>query len=458
MNERKKLDTQKIEEAFLFAKEAHKHQTRKSGEPYIIHPVAVATLVCKAGGDDASILAALLHDTVEDTDVTLEDIERLFGKEVADLVDGLTKITQSKFRNAENLNDKIESLRKWLEVLQSDIRVAVIKIYDRLHNMSTLSGHSNKEKQRRIAQETLEIYIKVAEKLCMNQVRRKLEELALLYIDEGIHAQLKKIQKRETIESHIIQQHITQYVQGADYKNKVCKIRYEPVPIIAMYRNGLQERDSLKGMLNYIFVVTTKTIEDCYYVLFLIHSIWKSKKHNFEDFISTPRPNGLQEIRTKVLIDEGVTIEFRIRTIEMDEYAQDGITKFCFSKNLNSQNILWIKHLSYVTQIETDNSYNFLTSLHNDIMGQSIVIYTEKDEPIVLPANATALDAAFYLYEKRALKLQKIALNGFEVDFGINLNENDTIHFFFTRNNTCDSSWKEKTKTALANFIIRKAV
>ena len=458
INKRPTINSTLIEEAYIFAREAHEGQFRKSGEPYIIHPTAVATMLAKIEADEESIIAALLHDTVEDTDVTLEQIEDKFGEGVATLVDGLTKIAKHHFRNTENLSVKIESLRKWLDIMQTDIRVAIIKLYDRLHNMETLDGHGNPEKQERISKETLTIFSKIAKKLSMNTLRRDLEDLCLRYIEKDNYKSLQNIRRQESWCAKKYSNIIQDFLNGADYQDVILGVEYQQTPFLHLHDKQVYDFQTKKLTLPYNFIITTTTIENCYYLLFLIHSLWKAKKNGFRDFITTPQSNGEQELRTTVLLEEGVNIQFKIRTREMHNYAQFGISRFCFSKQRNEQAIPWIRYLSYVTQIETENSESFFEKMQNDIIGDLMIVYTETDEPVIIPSNATALDAAFYVYQEKAYEIASIAVNGETVPINTALQENDTVHFFFDKKMTIHSKWNEYVNCALAEFLIEKGL
>jgi (p)ppGpp synthase/HD superfamily hydrolase len=452
--DRKDINMAKVEQAYVFAKGAHEGQFRNSGKPYIVHPLAVAHMVASYGGDEESIIAALLHDVVEDTEVTEDEIEKIFGKGVAQLVHGLTKICSSKTQSKEE--NKIESLKKWFDVMKSDIRIAVIKLFDRLHNMQTLQGHKKPEKRIRIAEETLRLYVKVAKNLSMNRVKRELESLSILYLDTPSYDFYKRVRKKEYGEMKKILKEIEFRVHSADYQEKLKSIRYESIPPLFIYKHKLNNRASFKGIIPYVFVLTTKTIEECYYLLFLIHSLWKGKPGFFKDFITTPRSNGGKELRTTVLLENGAQVQFKIRTKEMDEYCQRGITKFCFSKFRPKHPMPWLRHSSYIMNINTHDM--FLEQLQSDLMGKAINIYTDKDEPILIPVKSTLLDAAFYIYGKKALKVKNVTVNGFQAKLENTVIENSVIHFDFARTNMVQTNWQQKAHTALASSILKKNI
>jgi GTP diphosphokinase / guanosine-3',5'-bis(diphosphate) 3'-diphosphatase len=454
----KSLNIEKIEAAYIFAEHAHQGQKRKSGEDYIIHPVMVAEMVCEAQGDQESIIAALLHDTVEDTKTTFKTIEDLFGSHVTFLVKGLTKVKQTKTFEQENLVAKIESLRKWLEVMRTDLRVGIIKIYDRLHNMRTLSAFPSLEKQKSIAQETLDVFARIADKLAMNVVKKELEGLSLMYINRKEFDCLETIRKKHRRDGLHILPFVQQQLVGADYQSRICNIAYAEYSLLELKENNIHIKKKTKGILSFIIDITTYSIEDCYYILFLIHSQWREKKGFFEDAISTPMANGCQELQTTVLYRDGNSLLFRIRTQEMLRYYEAGISLFCFSKQNTCKHMPWLKNISYVTKIDTLHSHNFLKTLHNNILGNFITLYTSFDEPFLLPKNSTALDAAFFIYEKKAWYIENIFIDGALVKFDAIIKNNAYIYFEFAKNIEVSKQWKNYCQTALGYFLIEKGL
>ena len=453
------INIDRVEEAFLFAKKAHEGQKRKSGEDYIFHPLEVAMYLTEYYADEDTIIAALLHDTVEDTDNTLEDIEKHFGKGVAQLTDGVTKFEKEAFAGVENVDIKLESLRKWFEVMQQDIRVAVIKLVDRLHNMETLEGHQDEEKKRLIAKETLDVYVKIAFRLGINKLKEKLEEEALKYIDPKSYAILTDIQEKEFDLAKEKLTEVRSVLESIDQKKIITRVTPQAPSLMKMHEKEVQLKEEIKGVLPLIYIINVDKEEDCYKTLYYIHKRWKVEQGGFEDYINTPDPGGYRALHTRVIYEDGRHILFKIRTHEMERYSKYGITLYCFSEREDShQQLYWLKELSLITGGSKDQSQTFWDQLQHDVLEAPIVIHTARHDTLLLPANSTILDAAFYSYAQKAWHIEKIYLNGVKVPLYTPLKHNDRIHCYFQDEINIRYEWLGYVDTALASSYMREGL
>lgn len=448
-----------IEEAFLFAEKAHRGQKRKSGEDYIFHPLEVAIYLTEYHADEATIIAALLHDTVEDTKYTLEDIEERFGKYVAQLTDGVTKFNQEELLGIESLDLRLESLRKWFDVMHQDIRVAIIKLVDRLHNMETLDGHKDDEKKRLIAKETLDVYVKIAFRLGINVLKEKLETEALKYIDPKSYDILTDIQEKEFQLAKYSLNDIRQKLNSKDVKQLIQKVVPQAPALMKMHDKEVQLKEEIKGVLPLIYIINVEREEDCYKTLYYIHNKWKVEMNGFEDYINTPDPGGYRALHTRVIYKDGRHILFKIRTNEMEKYSDYGITLYCFSgEDKDYKNLEWLNQLSLISGSTKEHSQNFWDQLQHDILEAPIVVDTARHDTLLLPANSTILDAAFYSYAKKAWMIEKIYLNGVHVPLYTTLKHNDRIHCYFKEKINIKYEWLGYVDTSLAGTYVREGL
>ena len=449
----------KIEKAFHFAEKAHRGQKRKSGENYIFHPIEVAIYLTEYHANEDTIIAALLHDTVEDTNYTLEDIEKRFGKDVAQLIDGVTKFEQGAFLESESIDLKIESLRKWFEVMQQDIRVAIIKLVDRLHNMETLEGHKNEEKRRLIAKETLDVYVKIAFRLGINGIKEKLEQESLRYIDPKSYETLLAIQEKEFRIAKSGLNEVRKILNAIDKKNIIKKVLPQAPSLMKMHEKEVQLKEEIKGIMPLIYIINVEREEDCYKVLYYIHKRWRIELDGFVDYINTPDPGGYRGLHTRAVYKKGRHILFKIRTHEMEQYSEYGITLYCFSgKHKNYKNLDWLNDLAHITGGSKNHSQHFWEQLQHDILEAPIIINTALHDTLLLPANSTILDAAFYSYAQKAWKTEKIYLNGVKVPLYTPLKNNDQIHCYFKKKINIKYEWLGYVDTALASSCIREGL
>ena len=423
----------KILKAFELAKSAHESQKRNSGTPYITHPLAVAEIVADMNLDDDSICAALLHDVVEDTKYTSEDIKEKFGEQVALLVDGVTKLEKIQFSSKEERD--MENLRKMFLAMASDIRVIIIKFADRVHNMTTLISMSE-EKQREKARETLSVFAPLAHRLGMYKIKWELEDLSLKYIDpvafreivEGIN------QKRQEREAYID-------IIKRDIKEKLtelnidCSIDGRPKHFYSIYRKMFTQNKTLDQIYDLFAVrIITQSVSDCYAALGAAHELYKPMPGRFKDYIAMPKPNMYQSLHTTVIGHDGVPFEIQIRTREMHEIAENGVCahwKYKEGKSGKSngeleQKFQWIKQLLEIQKDSRDEE-EFLQALRIDLFTDQVFVFSPKGDVLSFPAGATPIDFAFSIHSAIGCKMQGARVNGKIVNLDYQMQNGDIV-------------------------------
>ena len=397
----KAYNMEMIEKAYDLANEAHKGVCRRSGEPYICHPLAVARLVLDLGMDTESIAAALLHDVVEDTPTTLDDLKAAFGEEVALLVDGVTKLTKIQFSNIEEL--QAENLRKMLLAMSRDVRVMIIKLCDRLHNMRT--GDAWPEQKRRDkARETMEVYAPIANRLGILNVKEELEDRSLHYLDPVGYNEISKMLSERAGEeflagvSGVIERRLEESgIEGATIKRRVKSI-------YGIYRKTIMQNKSFDEIYDiYAVRVILDTLAECYSTLGLIHDMYHPLPNRFKDYISTPKPNGYQSLHTTVIGHEGIPFEVQIRTRKMDEQAEYGVAAhWKYKEGLDGhdkldERLAWVSQLLENQRVSEDSG-NLLHDLKSDLLPEEVFAFTPKGDVINLPAGATCIDFAYAIH------------------------------------------------------------
>ncbi|MCB9802405.1 bifunctional (p)ppGpp synthetase/guanosine-3',5'-bis(diphosphate) 3'-pyrophosphohydrolase [Candidatus Nomurabacteria bacterium] len=387
--------------AFHFASEAHRGQKRRTGEDYIYHAIATAYNLAKMKMDLPSIAAGLLHDVPEDTDFTLEDVKNVFGKEIAELVAGVTKLGTLKYRGLERY---AENLRKMFLAMAKDLRIIIIKLADRLHNMETLDG-VREEKRLRIAQETLEIFAPIANRLGMFELKTRLEDLAFPYVYPQEYAWVKHlVQDRLKTETRYIEK-IQKIAQKDLNKHNVnyLHIKGRVKNLFSLYQKLLRKGKDLNKIYDLIALrIIVPDVTDCYSVLGIIHKRWTPLKGRVKDYIAQPKPNGYRSLHTSVFTEFGKIAEIQIRSQEMDEEAEYGIaahSRYKEIKNLGNKKTqpTWVKHLLDIQKTITDNA-EFIKHIKNDLFLNRIFVFTPKGDVIELPENATPLDFAYHIH------------------------------------------------------------
>ena len=425
------LDAARLHDAFTFAYAEHQGQLRKSGEPYIIHPLAVADIVADLGLDVDSVIAALLHDCIEDTPATHEDIAKKFGPTVADLVEGVTKLTRMQYVSKEE--EQMENLRKMLMAMSHDIRVILIKICDRLHNMRTMEYQSPK-KQREKSLETMEIYAPIAHRLGMQKLKWELEDLSLRYLDpvgyEEIETQLAKRSSAHEEFLASVQQRIQQRM---DEEGIRCTVYGRVKHIYSIYRKMYTQNKTLDEIFDlYAFRVIVDDIPECYNVLGCIHDMFNPVLGRFKDYISTPKPNMYQSLHTTVIGREGIPFEVQIRTWAMHQTAEYGVAAHWKYKQgmanvkLGTESQFeWVRKL-LESQQDTD-AEEFVRTLKVDLFADEVFVFTPNGDVKSLPAGATPIDFAYNIHSAVGNHMIGARVNGRMVPFDYQLENGEIV-------------------------------
>ncbi len=388
-----------IDQAVSYANEKHKVQKRKDGSPYIIHPLAVAQIVAEMGLDQDAVLGALLHDCIEDTDASHEDIEKLFGSTVAELVEGVTKLTRANFSTSEQ--EQMENLRKMFMAMSKDIRVVLIKIADRLHNMRTMQ-YQTPEKQIKKCRETMDIYAPLAHRLGMQRIKWELEDIALRYLVPDSYNEIMNYlnahKEQDEVFMRTIQEKITQRLSSVGIHNKTYgRIKH----VYSIYRKMQSQGKTMDELYDiYAFRVIVDSIPDCYNVLGHVHDLFNLVPGRFKDYISTPKPNMYQSLHTTVIGSEGIPFEVQIRTWDMHETAEYGIAAHWKYKQGTGagteKDFEWVRRL-LETQQDSD-AEEFVQDMKIDMFDDEVFVYTPKGRIVSLPAGSTPIDFAYAIH------------------------------------------------------------
>lgn len=392
-------DMQLIDKAVDYANVKHKLQKRKDGSPYIIHPLAVAQIVAEMGLDQDAVLGALLHDCIEDTDASHEEIEKIFGTTVAELVEGVTKLTRANFSTSEQ--EQMENLRKMFMAMSKDIRVVLIKIADRLHNMRTMQ-YQTPEKQIKKCRETMDIYAPLAHRLGMQKIKWELEDIALRYLAPDSYNEIMNYlnahKEQDEVFMRTIQEKITQRLSSVGIHNKTYgRIKH----VYSIYRKMQSQGKTIDELYDiYAFRVIVDSIPDCYNVLGHVHDLFNLVPGRFKDYISTPKPNMYQSLHTTVIGSQGIPFEVQIRTWEMHETAEYGIAAHWKYKQGTGagteKDFEWVRRL-LETQQDSD-AEEFVQDMKIDMFDDEVFVYTPKGRIVSLPAGSTPIDFAYAIH------------------------------------------------------------
>ena len=450
-----------LSKAYKFALDAHKHQKRDAGEPYIIHPVAVADILTELKLDSATITTGLLHDTIEDTKVTYNTVKHEFGKEVADLVDGVTKISALEEKAAAN--SKAENFRKLILATSKDIRVLLVKLADRLHNMRTINTAKNNEKRIRKAKETMEIYAPLADRMGMNRIRDELEDLSFAILNSDAR---KLIQERLQFIKNNRQDNFesiaTELINLLKENGVEAKIEGREKTPFSIWRKIQKKKVSLEQLTDIIgFRVILNTVSDCYTTLGIFHNKYSAIPGKFKDYISTPKINNYKSIHTSLIGPKKLRIEVQLRTNQMHEFAERGIASHWKYKSsekftdLSWKEYDWLRDL--VEIIETGNSpehYYEFTKLQ--MFQENVFCFTPKGAVIKLPKSATPIDFAYAVHTKIGDSAIGCNINGREATLQTNLNNGDMIEIITSKNASPSLHWLSSSKTGKARASIRR--
>ncbi|MBU4481906.1 RelA/SpoT family protein [Patescibacteria group bacterium] len=449
--------------AYEFAKEAHGDRQRKSGELYIQHPLETSYKLAQMNIDLPTVVAGILHDVPEDTSKTLEDVEKNFGKEIARLVEGITKLGTIKYRGLERY---AENLRKMFVAMAEDVRVIFIKFADRIHNLKTLYALPP-VKQQRIAQESLEIYAPIANRLGMDELKSVVEDLAFPYVYPEEYKWVLKISKKKFEEQKRYIQKVIKIIDK-ELKEKdtvsVIKIEGRPKHYYSLYQKLLRKEMDIDRIYDVVALrVIVKNIDDCYRVLGYVHALWKPLKGRIKDYISQPKPNGYQSLHTTVFGYEGRITEFQIRTQKMHEEAEYGIAAHWAYKNNDSKDkkglskakLKWIKELlDEQEKVRTPRRY--LKTLKLDFFKNRIFVFTPKGDVIDLPENAVPIDFAYCIHTDVGHKCVGVKINEKMANLKALLKNGDMIEILVDKNRKGPSEgWLPIVKTHLAKNKIK---
>lgn len=450
-----------IERAFSFAEKAHEGQMRKSGVPYFYHVVEVAKNLASFGLDATTISAGLLHDTVEDTPVTKEDLEREFGAEIEHLVEGVTKIGQVKYKGEERY---LENWRKFMFTMADDVRVIMIKLADRLHNAETLS-YLRPDKAKRIALETIEIHANIADRLGMWKIKKDLEDAAFPFAYPKEYEKIKKLLKQhaKNAEKDLEQVYKSLRVELAKNKIEVLETSYRVKGIYSLYRKLLKKDMNIEKVYDIVALrVIVPTVEACYQTLGIIHSHWRPFPGRIKDYIALPKPNGYQSIHTTIFTGNGSIAEIQIRTKEMHDHAEYGIAAHFAYKGMSEkekqEHLKWLGDMQEFDMKEKMSPKDFFNALKGDFFQKRIFVFTPEGDVINLPEEASAIDFAFAIHTDIGRKLQGVEINGKHASIYTKLKNGDVVKALTSKTSSPSSKWLDAAKTSLARKQINKYV
>ena len=455
------LNPEKLNKAYNFAVKAHSNQKRASGDPYSVHPIEVANILTDLKLDSATITTGLLHDTIEDTFATYETIKGEFGAEVADLVDGVTKI--SALENTASSNSKAENFRKLILATSKDIRVLLVKIADRLHNMRTIKAISKEEKRKRIAQETMEIYAPLADRMGMHRIRDELEDLSFEVLNFEARSLIQKRLDNIKLDKKDIFETLSNEISSLLNQNKIHSTIYgrEKTPF-SIWRKLQKKRVSLEQITDIIgFRIILDSIDDCYKTLGVLHKQWNCIPGKFKDYISSAKINGYKSIHTAVIGSYKKPIEIQIRTKEMHDFAERGVASHWQYKSSEKFNSLtwkeydWLKDLVEIIEKNEnpEHSYEY-TKLQ--MFQENVFCFTPKGSVIKLPKDATPIDFAYAVHTKIGDTAIGCEINGNKSELQSILRNGDTVKIITSKSNSPSLHWIPVTKTGKARSAIRK--
>ncbi|MDR3361875.1 MAG: bifunctional (p)ppGpp synthetase/guanosine-3',5'-bis(diphosphate) 3'-pyrophosphohydrolase [Desulfovibrio sp.] len=452
-------DLELIQRAYVFAAAAHAGQTRLSGEMYLSHPLAVAYSLVKIGFDEATVAAGLLHDTVEDTKASLEEIDENFGEDVADIVDGVTKISLIPFDNKEEA--QAENIRKMILAMSHDVRVLMVKLADRLHNMRTLN-FQKVHKQRRIAQETMDIYAPLANRLGLHSLKRELEDLSFKYLWPDIYNQIEHwLDTHQVVEKQIIDK-VVNLITDLLASNHIHGNVYGRIKhLYSIYKKMQSQSLSLDEMHDIMaFRVLVDDIKDCYAVLGLVHSQWRPVHGRFKDYISMPKSNGYRSLHTTVIGPEGERIEIQIRTEDMHRQAEHGVAAHWLYKengrvhSKDMEQFSWLREI-FERQREEADSREFMHSLKMELFKDEVYVYTPAGDVKELPEGAMPLDFAFHIHSEVGQHCAGAKVNGRLVPLHTELKNGDVVQIITDQARNPNRDWLKLVKTAKARNRIQ---
>jgi len=443
-------DKAHIEKAYTVAAQAHEGQKRASGEPYVQHCLNVAQILADLHMPSSVIMAGLLHDTVEDTPLTLADIRRDFGEEVASLVDGVTKLAQlprvSKDGNTP-LDHNVESLRKLFLAMNDDVRVVLVKLADRLHNMRTLA-YVRAEKQKRIARETLELFAPLANRLGIWQIKWELEDLGFRYTEPDRYREIAGLVQERQADRERVMNEITQRIQQQMAEHNLdAKISGRPKHIFSIAKKMDRKTVPFDEVYDVRAVrVIVKDIPTCYFALGIIHNVWKPVPHQFDDYIAAPKDNLYQSLHTAVFYDDGKHLEVQIRTPEMHENAEYGIASHWRYKEGLRHDAAYEKHIKWLRSMmewrkDVDDPHEFVDAMKGDVFGDRVYVFTPRGDIIDLPLGATPIDFAYQVHTEVGARCRGAKINGKLVGLDYHLKNGEQVEILTAKRGGPSRDW-----------------
>lgn len=427
-----------VTKAYNLAEEAHKDQRRVSGEPYILHPLAVAQILADMKIDTTTITASLLHDVVEDTSYTLEDIKKMFGKEVAFLVDGVTKLSRLNYRTKED--QQLNSMRKMFLAMAKDVRVVVIKLADRLHNMRTLR-YMRSDKQKRIAQETLEIFAPLAHRLGIFNIKWELEDLSFRYLEPDKYYDLvDQMKQKRHVREEIVNEAIDVLKKALDEAHIHCEINGRPKHFYSIYKKMKKDNRDLSQVYDLFAIrVIVDDVKDCYGVLGIVHSLWKPLPYRFKDYIAMSKPNNYQSLHTTVIGTRGQPVEIQIRTWEMHRIAEYGVAAHWRYKEGNQtankdafdEKMGWLRNL--LEWQDTSNPKEFVNALKLDAFSDEVFVFSPRGDVIDLPQGSIPIDFAYRIHTDVGHRCVGAKINGKIVPLDYKLKNGDIVEIITSK-------------------------
>lgn len=459
------LNEKRLRKAYDFAAECHKGQTRMDGSPYITHPLAVCMNLAELQVDEDTLVACLLHDVPEDTCYTIQEVEKKFGKKVAFLVEGVTKLTKVKYRH-DIAERQIESLKKFFLHSAKDLRIILIKLADRLHNMSTLQ-HVRQEKQLRIAKETMEIYAPIANLLGIWGIKSQLEDLSFQYIYPREYDLLtKEIKRTASHHQKILAETIQKLKRILKLKHIAAEVEGRPKSLYSIFTKMVRTGQRLQDLNDILGIrLVVKDRDTCYSVLGLVHSLFRPKSGRIKDYIAVPKANAYQSLHTTVFGLEGTPTEFQIRTHDMHIEAEYGIASYYFYKKsksapheLKTKASEWVQHILHL-QKELKSNYDFLENLKVDVFQDRIFVFTPQGDVVDLPQGANGIDFAYHIHTDLGDHAVRMIRSGSNCPLTTPLKTGDTVEIVLSSTQKFPQrEWIEKVKTNLARDKIKASL
>ncbi|MBR2795678.1 bifunctional (p)ppGpp synthetase/guanosine-3',5'-bis(diphosphate) 3'-pyrophosphohydrolase [Candidatus Saccharibacteria bacterium] len=471
----KEQDSERVQKAIEVAKKAHEGQLRKTGEPYIVHPLAVKKILEDWGMDEDTIIAGILHDTVEDTDLALDDIKKEFGESVAFLVDGVTKLSTARdgMRDIDTyLPATRDNFLRLMIALGDDIRVLIIKLADRLHNLRTLSALPP-DKQKKIAKESLEVFAPLADRLNMGRLRVEMADLSFKYVDPRRFEELKTLIDKYNKSAEKSLKKIEQEVAAALEKESInFKISGRVKSVYSLHKKLAKHNQNMGEIYDLTALrVIVDDITDCYLALGVIHSLYTPMGGRIKDYIAKPKQNGYQSLHTTVITKDKRVVEFQIRTNEMHEYAERGLAaSFYYNEQKLTENykqgkiehlptnLLWITELQTTAAKLREGKKVDLKKLKLNLFADKIFVYTPKGDIIDLPKGALPLDFAYRLHSEIGDHVVGVKINGKMSNLSKKLEQGDIVEILTSKNQTPKSSWLSKIFTSHARTKLLRAL